>query len=90
MAGRASGSLERTTTWSSAAAAAGRGCSPRSPGRSASWTSAHAGYADVELRSLGLCVFTYQWTGTAYAKAASRDCPFAAPPSVGDVATHLR
>ena len=34
----------------------------------------HAGYRDVELRSRGSCVFTYAWTGRAYAAAGSNGC----------------
>ena len=60
------------------------------PGSIGILDSARLGYADVELRSLGLCVFTYQWTGAAYAKTSSHDCPFTAPPSVGDVAGKIR
>ena len=60
------------------------------PGSIGILDSTHLGYADVELRSLGSCVFTYQWNGEAYGMSASRDCPFAAPPSVGDVVGKIR
>ena len=45
----------------------------------------HAGYRDVELRSRGSCVFTYAWTGGAYAVAGSHGCDpgVTAPPSAG-------
>ncbi len=60
------------------------------PGSIGILDSTHLGYADVEMRSLGSCVFTYRWNGVAYGKSASRDCPFTAPPSVGDVAGRIR
>ena len=50
----------------------------------------HGGYRDVELHSLGQCVFTYRWNGRAYVKSGTRDCPLDAPPGVGDVANRIR
>ena len=50
----------------------------------------HNGYADLELSSLGMCVYTYRWTGSHYAQAGSRDCGTAAPPTMGTLPRAIR
>ena len=50
----------------------------------------HNGYADLELSSLGMCVYTYRWTGSRYAQAGSRDCGTAAPPTMGTLPRAIR
>ena len=50
----------------------------------------HNGYADMELSSLGMCVYTYRWTGSRYAQASSRDCGTAAPPTMGTLPRAIR
>lgn len=60
------------------------------PGSIGILAASHAGYHDVEVRSLGLCIYRYKWTGQAYAKAGSHDCALDASPTVGDVARKMR
>ncbi len=50
----------------------------------------HNGYADLELNSLGMCVYTYRWTGSRYAQDGSRDCGTAAPPTMGTLPRAIR
>ena len=50
----------------------------------------HNGYADLELSSLGMCVYTYRWTGSRYAQGGSRDCGTAAPPTMGTLPRAIR
>lgn len=60
------------------------------PGSIGILSASHAGYHDVEFRSLGLCIYTYRWTGQAYARAGSHDCPVDDPPTVGGIARKIR
>ena len=54
-------------------------------------TSAHRGYADLEFESLGLCVTTWRWDGSAYVRAGSHDCGGpGVPPTVRSLAPLLR
>lgn len=50
----------------------------------------HNGYADLELNSLGMCVYTYRWNGSRYAQGGSRDCGTAAPPTMGTLPRAIR
>lgn len=60
------------------------------PGSIQQLNSRHNGYADLEMSSLGLCVYTYRWNGRQYAKAGSHDCMTSAPPTVGSLARGIR
>ena len=60
------------------------------PGSIAVLGTWHGGYADLELNSLGTCVYSYRWTGSRYAQAGSRGCSTAAPPTMGTLPRAIR
>lgn len=51
------------------------------PGSITARPSSHGGMADLDLHSLGQCVYAYRWNGGRYVQAAARDCATAAPPT---------
>lgn len=53
------------------------------PGSISVLNTRHNGYADLELNSLGMCVYTYRWAGSRYVQAGSHDCATAATPTMG-------
>ena len=60
------------------------------PGSIEVLASRHAGRADVALHSLGICVYTYRWNGSAYTQAGSHDCATSAPPTLRTLAPAIR
>ena len=48
------------------------------------------GHADVDLHSLGLCVYRYGWNGSRYAIVGSHDCALPSPPTTGTLPGLLR
>ncbi len=60
------------------------------PGSITALSTRRNGYADLELNSLGACAYTYRWTGGRYARAGSRDCGTAAPPTLGTLSGAVR
>ena len=48
------------------------------------------GYADLELHSLGLCVYDYRWDGSRYVRTGAKDCATAAPPSASTLSRAIR
>ena len=53
--------------------------------------STHKGYADLEFASLGLCVTTWCWDGSAYVRAGSHVCgELGGPPTLRSLAPLLR
>ena len=48
------------------------------------------GYADLELHSLGQCVYAYRWNGSRYGQAGSRNCATAAPPTLRTLPQAIR
>ena len=43
----------------------------------------HGGYREMELRSFGLCIYTYRWNGLAFYPADAHDCTLPAPAQPG-------
>lgn len=60
------------------------------PGSITALNTRRNGYADLELNSLGACIYTYRWTGSRYAQGGSRDCGTAAPPTLGTLSSAVR
>ena len=52
--------------------------------------NSHLGHADVELHSLGLCVYRYRWNGSGYAIVGSHDCALPSPPTTGTLPGLIR
>lgn len=50
----------------------------------------HNGYVDLELHSLGMCVYDYRWNGDRYVQVNSHDCATAAPPTMRTLPRTLR
>ena len=60
------------------------------PGSITVLNTRHNGHLDLELNSLGTCVYGYRWTGSRYAQAGSRGCGTAAPPTLGTLSRAAR
>ena len=60
------------------------------PGSITVLPGSRSGHADVELHSLGLCVYRYGWKGGGYAIVGSHDCALPAPPTTGTLPGLLR
>ena len=60
------------------------------PGSISVLNTRHNGYADLELNSLGTCVYGYRWNGAKYVQAGSHDCATAAPPTMGTLPRAIR
>lgn len=60
------------------------------PGAIHALETRHAGYVDMEVLSLGLCVYTDRWNGSRYVQASSHDCITAAPPTMRTLPRAIR
>jgi len=60
------------------------------PGSISVLKTRHDGYADLELNSLGMCVYGYRWNGAKYVQAGSHDYGTAAPPTMGTLPRAIR
>ncbi len=60
------------------------------PGSISVLTARYHGYADLELNSLGMCVYRYRWNGAKYVQVGSRDCGTAVPPTIGTLPSVIR
>jgi hypothetical protein len=49
------------------------------PGSISVLATIRGGHADVEMHSLGLCVYRYGWNGSRYTVVGSQDCSLPAP-----------
>jgi len=52
--------------------------------------TAHNGYGDTEVHSLGLCIYNYRWDGNRYVKTSAMNCATAAPPTVSTLSRAIR
>jgi len=52
--------------------------------------TAHNGYGDAEVHSLGSCIYYYRWDGSRYVKASAKDCATAVPSTMSTLPRAMR